>query len=91
MGVVKDGAQATKIAEEIGFPVMVKASAGGGGKGMRIVYKSEDVAEAFLSASNEARNSFSDDRIFIEKFYRFIWIHAHLKKNEIFLIFIVRN
>ena len=68
MGVVKDGAEATVIAKEIGFPVMVKASAGGGGKGMRIVYKEEEVAEAFLSASNEARNSFSDDRIFIEKF-----------------------
>ena len=68
MGVVKDGAEATKIAEDIGFPVMVKASAGGGGKGMRIAYQKEEVAEAFTSASNEARNSFSDDRIFIEKF-----------------------
>lgn len=68
LGVVKDGAEATKIAKEIGFPVMVKASAGGGGKGMRIVYKEEDVAEAFISATNEAKNSFSDDRIFIEKF-----------------------
>lgn len=68
MGVIKDSTEALKIAEEIGFPVMVKASAGGGGKGMRIVWKAEEVAEAFLSASNEARNSFSDDRIFIEKF-----------------------
>lgn len=68
MGIVKDGAEAANIAEKIGFPVMVKASAGGGGKGMRIVWKKEDVAEAFTSASNEARNSFSDDRIFIEKF-----------------------
>lgn len=68
MGIIKDAQEAIKIAEKIGFPVMVKASAGGGGKGMRIVYKKEDVAEAFLSASNEARNSFSDDRIFIEKF-----------------------
>ncbi len=68
MGVVKDAAEAAEIAEKIGFPVMVKASAGGGGKGMRIVWKKDDVAEAFLSASNEARNSFSDDRIFIEKF-----------------------
>ncbi len=68
MGIIKDAQEATKIAEKIGFPVMVKASAGGGGKGMRIVHNSEDVAEAFLSASNEARNSFSDDRIFIEKF-----------------------
>lgn len=68
MGIVKDGVEAAEIAEKIGFPVMVKASAGGGGKGMRIVWNKEDVAEAFLSASNEARNSFSDDRIFIEKF-----------------------
>ncbi len=68
MGIIKDAADAEKIADRIGFPVMVKASAGGGGKGMRIAYKKEDVAEAFLSASNEARNSFADDRIFIEKF-----------------------
>lgn len=68
MGVVKDDVEALKIAKEIGFPVMVKASAGGGGKGMRVVWKEEEMSEAFLSASNEARNSFSDDRIFIEKF-----------------------
>ena len=68
MGVVKDDIEATHIAEKIGFPVMVKASAGGGGKGMRIVWKKEEMSEAFLSASNEARNSFSDDRVFIEKF-----------------------
>ncbi|MBU6140711.1 MAG: acetyl/propionyl/methylcrotonyl-CoA carboxylase subunit alpha [Proteobacteria bacterium] len=68
MGIIKDAAEASEIAAKIGFPVMVKASAGGGGKGMRIVWKKEEVAEAFLSASNEARNSFSDDRIFIEKF-----------------------
>lgn len=68
MGVIKDAEEAVKIAEQIGFPVMVKASAGGGGKGMRIVYKKEEMADAFLSASNEARNSFSDDRVFIEKF-----------------------
>ncbi len=68
MGIIKDAAEAAQIAEKIGFPVMVKASAGGGGKGMRIVYKKDEMAEAFMSASNEARNSFSDDRIFIEKF-----------------------
>jgi propionyl-CoA carboxylase alpha chain len=68
LGVVKDAKEASKIAKDIGFPVMVKASAGGGGKGMRIVYEAKDVAEAFLSATNEAKNSFSDDRIFIEKF-----------------------
>ena len=68
MGVVKNDIEAAEIAEKIGFPVMVKASAGGGGKGMRIVWKQDEMVEAFLSASNEARNSFSDDRIFIEKF-----------------------
>jgi len=68
MGIVKDGEEATKIAKEIGFPVMVKASAGGGGKGMRIVWKEEDMAEAFITTTNEAKNSFLDDRIFIEKF-----------------------
>lgn len=68
MGVVKDDKEALKIAKEIGFPVMVKASAGGGGKGMRVAWKEEEMSEAFLSASNEARNSFADDRIFIEKF-----------------------
>ena len=66
IGVIKDAKEALKIAKKIGFPVMIKASAGGGGKGMRIVEKEANVAEGFLSASNEARNSFSDDRIFIE-------------------------
>lgn len=68
MGIIKDDVEAKEIAKTIGFPVMVKASAGGGGKGMRIVWKDEEMSEAFLSAKNEARNSFSDDRIFIEKF-----------------------
>ncbi len=68
MGIIKNDLEAAEIAEKIGFPVMVKASAGGGGKGMRVVWKKEEMSEAFLSASNEARNSFSDDRIFIEKF-----------------------
>ena len=68
MGVIKDAKEATKVAKEIGFPVMIKASAGGGGKGMRVVYNEKEVAQAFSSASNEARNSFSDDRVFIEKF-----------------------
>lgn len=68
MGVIADDKEALKIAKKIGFPVMVKASAGGGGKGMRIVWKAKEMKDAFLSASNEARNSFSDDRIFIEKF-----------------------
>ena len=68
LGVIKNIAEAMTIAEQIGFPVMVKASAGGGGKGMRIVWEKSEISEAFISATNEAKNSFSDDRIFIEKF-----------------------
>ncbi|HCI00065.1 MAG TPA: acetyl/propionyl-CoA carboxylase subunit alpha, partial [Alphaproteobacteria bacterium] len=60
--------QAVEIATEIGFPVMIKASAGGGGKGMRIAESAEDVAEGFRAAQAEARGAFGDDRIFIEKF-----------------------
>lgn len=68
MGVVTSDKEAAEIAKSIGYPVMVKASAGGGGKGMRIVWKPEEMPDAFASASNEARNSFSDDRLFVEKF-----------------------
>ncbi len=58
----------SKIAEEIGFPVMIKASAGGGGKGMRIAHSAAEVAEGFARARSEAKSSFGDDRVFIEKF-----------------------
>ncbi|EKV29272.1 Propionyl-CoA carboxylase biotin-containing subunit [Caenispirillum salinarum AK4] len=68
MGVIKDTEEAVKIAEEIGFPVMIKASAGGGGKGMRLAWNVEEAREGFESATNEARSSFGDDRVFIEKF-----------------------
>ncbi|MBT5827578.1 MAG: acetyl/propionyl/methylcrotonyl-CoA carboxylase subunit alpha [Alphaproteobacteria bacterium] len=68
MGIIEDPNEAKKIAESVGFPVMVKAAAGGGGRGMRIVHKIEDVAKAFDSAKLEAKNNFGDDRIFIEKF-----------------------
>ncbi len=57
-----------KIADEIGYPVMIKASAGGGGKGMRIAYSSDEVAEGFARAKSEAASSFGDDRVFVEKF-----------------------
>ncbi|MBC6443901.1 MAG: acetyl/propionyl/methylcrotonyl-CoA carboxylase subunit alpha [Alphaproteobacteria bacterium GM202ARS2] len=67
-GVVKDYNHALSIAKDIGYPVMVKASAGGGGKGMRLVHKQEDLKDSMTRAKNEARNSFGDDRIFIEKF-----------------------
>ena len=57
-----------EIADEIGYPVMIKASAGGGGKGMRIAHSREEVAEGFARARSEAKSSFGDDRVFIEKF-----------------------
>ena len=60
--------QAVKIAKGIGYPVMIKASAGGGGKGLRVAFNDKEAFEGFTSCQNEARNSFGDDRIFIEKF-----------------------
>ncbi|MEP9366759.1 acetyl/propionyl/methylcrotonyl-CoA carboxylase subunit alpha [Xanthobacter sp. VNH20] len=68
LGVLEDGAQAAKIADEIGYPVMIKASAGGGGKGMRIAYSREEVQDGFDRAKSEAKSSFGDDRVFVEKF-----------------------
>ena len=59
---------AVKIAQSIGYPVMIKASAGGGGKGLRVAFNDKDTHEGFTSCRNEARNSFGDDRVFIEKF-----------------------
>jgi propionyl-CoA carboxylase alpha subunit len=68
LGVIEDGRHAVKIADAIGYPVMIKASAGGGGKGMRIAYATNEVAEGFALATAEAKASFGDDRVFIEKF-----------------------
>ncbi|MGE0750058.1 MAG: acetyl-CoA carboxylase biotin carboxylase subunit [Variibacter sp.] len=68
LGVIEDAKQALKIAQEIGFPVMIKASAGGGGKGMRIAYSAKEVEDGFDRARSEAKSSFGDDRVFIEKF-----------------------
>ena len=68
MGEIADADEAIKISGEIGYPVMIKASAGGGGKGMRIAWKEDEVREGFQSSKNEAASSFGDDRIFIEKF-----------------------
>ncbi len=68
LGVIEDADEAEKIADEIGYPVMIKASAGGGGKGMRIAYSRDEVAEGFASSKSEAKSSFGDDRIFIEKY-----------------------
>ena len=67
MGIISNVSQAISIAEEIGFPVIVKAAAGGGGRGMRVVKDSSDMAAAFDSAKLEAENSFNDGRVFIEK------------------------
>src|SRR5271154_5902367 len=68
LGVIEDEKEAAKIADEIGYPVMIKASAGGGGKGMRIALSREEVADGFARARSEAKSSFGDDRGFIEKF-----------------------
>ncbi|UJW74808.1 acetyl-CoA carboxylase biotin carboxylase subunit [Rhizobium sp. SL42] len=68
MGLIVDADEAVKISGEIGYPVMIKASAGGGGKGMRIAWNDDEAREGFQSSKNEAKNSFGDDRIFIEKF-----------------------
>jgi propionyl-CoA carboxylase alpha chain len=68
LGVIEDDKHAVKIADEIGYPVMIKASAGGGGKGMRIAHSTAEVAEGFNLAKAEAKSSFGDDRVFIEKF-----------------------
>src|SRR4030081_187145 len=68
LGVIEDEKHAVRIADEIGYPVMIKASAGGGGKGMRIAHSTSEVAEGFGLAKAEAKSSFGDDRVFIEKF-----------------------
>ena len=68
MGLIEDAEEAVRISKEIGYPVMIKASAGGGGKGMRIAWNDDEAREGFQSSKNEAANSFGDDRIFIEKF-----------------------
>ncbi|MHA6262754.1 acetyl-CoA carboxylase biotin carboxylase subunit [Arenibacterium sp. CAU 1754] len=68
MGLIEDAEEAVKISNQVGYPVMIKASAGGGGKGMRIAWNDDEAREGFQSSKNEAANSFGDDRIFIEKF-----------------------
>lgn len=68
MGLIEDADEAVKISASIGYPVMIKASAGGGGKGMRIAWNDAEAREGFQSSKNEAKSSFGDDRIFIEKF-----------------------
>ena len=68
LGEITDAKHAVKIAAEIGYPVMIKASAGGGGKGMRVAYNAQEAEEGFVSARSEAKSSFGDDRVFVEKF-----------------------
>ena len=65
---IETAEQAVGIARDIGYPVMIKASAGGGGKGLRVAWNDKEALEGFTSCRNEARNSFGDDRVFIEKF-----------------------
>jgi propionyl-CoA carboxylase alpha chain len=68
LGEIRDPGHAVEIADEIGYPVMIKASAGGGGKGMRIAHSTTEVADGFARAKSEAASSFGDDRVFVEKF-----------------------
>jgi propionyl-CoA carboxylase alpha chain len=68
IGEIDDTTHAVRIAEEIGYPVMIKASAGGGGKGIRVAWSRQDVEEGFSAVRAEAKGAFGDDRIFIEKF-----------------------
>src|SRR5580765_6409696 len=65
---IESAEAAVRIAKDIGYPVMIKASAGGGGKGLRVAYDDKEAFEGFTACRNEARNSFGDDRVFIEKF-----------------------
>jgi propionyl-CoA carboxylase alpha chain len=65
---IETAEQAVSIAKDVGYPVMIKASAGGGGKGLRVAFNDKEALEGFTSCRNEARNSFGDDRVFIEKF-----------------------
>ena len=90
VGVLADDTEAVKVAGDIGYPVMIKASAGGGGKGMRVAYNEDEVKEGFRSAVNETVSSFGDDRVFIEKFIEEprhieIQIIADTKGNTIYL------
>jgi propionyl-CoA carboxylase alpha chain len=68
LGVIAGPDEAVAIARDVGYPVMIKASAGGGGKGMRLARTDQEAREGFVSATNEAKSSFADDRVFIEKY-----------------------
>jgi len=68
MGIIQSAEEAINIARDIGLPIIIKAAAGGGGRGMRVIYNEDEIVEAFRSASSEAKNSFNDERVFIEKY-----------------------
>lgn len=87
---VTDVEEAIRIAKEIGFPILIKASAGGGGKGMRVVHKAEDIKEQMQRATNEAKAAFGDGSVFIEKFitnprHVEIQIMADMQGNTVYL------
>jgi propionyl-CoA carboxylase alpha chain len=89
-GVIKDVAHAMRIAKDVGYPVMIKASAGGGGKGMRIARNEGEVREGFERATSEAKSSFGDDRVFIERYIEQprhieIQVLADRKGNTVYL------
>ncbi|HAW92159.1 TPA: 3-methylcrotonyl-CoA carboxylase [Candidatus Azambacteria bacterium] len=91
LGVIETAEEAVKIANDIGYPVMIKASAGGGGKGMRIAWSESEVADGFASSMSEAKSSFGDDRVFIEKFvtqprHIEIQVLADKKGNAIYVV-----
>ena len=67
-GLLKDGKHAVEMAKEVGLPVMMKATAGGGGKGMRVVWKEEDVADSLAAIQREAAAAFGNDGVYMEKF-----------------------
>src|SRR3546814_2900823 len=79
LGEIADPVSAAKVVAEIGYPVMIKASAGGGGKGMRVAWNEKEMIEGLRSSASEAKSSFGDERVFIEKFVvepRHIVIHV---------------
>jgi len=88
--IIRDADHAVEIANDIGYPVMLKASAGGGGKGMRVVWDEDECRDGFTRATNEAKSSFGDDRVFAEKFIQEprhieIQVMADSKGNTVYL------
>ena len=84
-GLLKDAKHGLKVAKQIGYPVILKATAGGGGKGMRIVWNKEEFEDAWDMARNEARASFSNDGIYCEKFVEEPMVMSSISPKEIVL------